>query len=154
MSLTTSWRTTFSLKKAVSLTLDTWFPGVWCEVWAHPPPPQAAETLPRWPSSWWTVTRQKPNWQVPSSKDSPSGFLLAQPLRYLFGPLCESSWDYSPPLAVLSPQDVVPLSHSNPRNTALMNWEPPSGLKTPAWMMSPPTMRFRTWIGGTEGSPR
>lgn len=54
----------------------------------------------------------------------------------------------------LSLQDIMPLSYPNPRNRALMNWEPPSGLKTPVWMMSPPTMRFHTWIGSTKMSPR
>lgn len=59
--------------KMVCLTPDISSLPVWCEEWAHPPP-QAPDTLPRWPSSWWTVTRQKPNGQVPSSKESPSGF--------------------------------------------------------------------------------
>lgn len=54
----------------------------------------------------------------------------------------------------LSLQDIMPLSYPNPQNRALMNWEPPSGIKTPVWMMSPPTMRFRTWIGRTKMSPR
>lgn len=130
---------------------------VWCEVWAHPPP-RAADIRSRWPSSWWTVTRQEPNWQVPSFHEL-SLWFLSQLSRsattfWPFSPkLCESSGG-TIHRGSLSPQDVVPLSYSNPRNTALMNWEPPSGLKTPAWMMSPPTMRFRTWIGGTEGSPR
>lgn len=32
----------------------------------------------------------------------------------------------------MSPRDGVPPSHCDPPNAALMNWEPPSGPKTPA----------------------
>lgn len=83
-------------------------------------------------------------------------FLLAQTLHYLLALFPETLWIFWGTIhhSLLSPQDVAPLSYSNPQDTALMKWEPPSSLKTPAWRMSPPTMRFHTWIGETEGSPR
>lgn len=116
-----------------------------CETCAHPPP-QAPDRLPRWPSSWWAVARQKPNWQMPSSLC----FLVAQPLHYLLAPsltLCESSGSYSPQSDTRkcsTPLLLQPLE--NYRTAAL-----PQALKTPAWMMPPTTMRFHAWIGGTGG---
>lgn len=122
-------------------------------MWTHHPL-LAPDTLPRWPSSGWPASRQKPNWQVPFSEDSPcAGFCL---LSHSAAPL--GSFHKSLDLlrrgvlfsCLLSPQDVMaplflqPLIHSSNELGASL-WP---------WMMSPPTMRFRTWIGRTERSPR
>lgn len=122
-------------------------------MWTHHPL-LAPDTLPRWPSSGWPAHRQKPNWQVPFSEDSPcAGFCL---LSHSAAPL--GSFHKSLDLlrrgvlfsSLLSPQDVMAPLFPQP----LIQSSNELGASLWPWMMSPPTMRFRTWIGRTERSPR